>query len=135
MPQKFKKPWINNFKLDGVSIAQTQTLTSKLQEAQLEHQQLYTAQKRQLQLKAQTLRQSQNQEQQAYCITQEHERTLHKCHRQAKSQPELLKSQWRTQFSQQASYKAAVHELYTEMLNMREQSEMQLRCVDSSSLV
>ena len=33
--------------------------------------------------------------------------------------------QWRRQLSQQSSYKAEIHELYTEMLNMREKSEMQ----------
>ena len=33
-------------------------------------------------------------------------------------------SHWRTQLSQQASYKTEIHELDTEMLNMREKSEM-----------
>ena len=40
-------------------------------------------------------------------------------------QPELLKLQWRRQLSQQSTYKAEIHELYAEMLNMREKSEMQ----------
>ena len=44
--------------------------------------------------------------------------------RQAEEQPEILKSQWTMQLSQQASYKADIHELYTEMLNTREKSEM-----------
>ena len=39
--------------------AQVQALASKLQETQLEHEQLYSAQERQLQLEAQALRQSQ----------------------------------------------------------------------------
>ena len=47
------------------------------------------------------------------------------CRRRAEEQPEILKSQWRMQLSQQASYKAEIHELYTEMLNMLEKSEMQ----------
>ena len=42
-----------------------------------------------------------------------------------KEQPELLKLQWRRQLSQQSSYKAEIHELYAEMLNMRQKSEMQ----------
>ena len=63
---------------------QARTVAAKLQETQLEHQQLYTAQERQLQLEAQTLRQSQDQEQQAYRIAQEHERAIRECRRQAK---------------------------------------------------
>ena len=105
--------------------AQAQALAAKLQETQLEHQQLYTAQERQLQLEAQTLKRSQDQEQQAYSIAQEHERAIQEFRRQAEEQPEILKSQRRMQFSQQASYKAEIHELYTEMLNTCEKSEMQ----------
>ena len=98
--------------------AQVQILAVKLQETQLEHQQLYTAQERQLQLETQTLKLSQDQEQQAYSLAQEHERAIQEFRRQAEEQPEILKSQWRMQLSQQASYKAEIHELYTEMLNM-----------------
>ena len=104
--------------------AQAQSLASKLQETQLEHQQLYTAQERQLQLEAQTLKQSQCEEQQAAVKTREHELSIQEMRRQAEKQPELLKLQWRRQLSQQASYKAEIHELYTEMLNTREKSEM-----------
>ena len=43
-------------------------------------------------------------------------------------QPELHKVLWRRQLSQQSTYKAEIHELYTEMLNMRERSEMQSHC-------
>ena len=53
--------------------AQAQSLASKLQETNPEHQQLYTAQERQLQLEAQALRQAQNEEQQASAIAHERE--------------------------------------------------------------
>ena len=53
--------------------AQVQSLASKLQGRNLEHQQLHTAQERQLQLEAQALRQAQNEEQQAAAIAREHE--------------------------------------------------------------
>ena len=43
--------------------AQAQSLASKLQETNLDHQQLHTAQERQLQLEAQALRQAQTEEQ------------------------------------------------------------------------
>ena len=49
--------------------AQVQSLASKLQETNLEHHELYTAQERQLRLEAQTLRQAQEQEQQAAIMT------------------------------------------------------------------
>ena len=104
--------------------AQAQSLASKLQETQLEHQQLYSAQERQLQLEAQALRQAQEQERQAAVMTHEYELAIQECRRQAEEQPEILKEQWRRQLSQQSSYKAEIHELYTEMLNMREKSEM-----------
>ena len=105
--------------------AQVQTLAAKLQETQLEHQQLYTVQERQFQIEAQTLKRSQDQEHQTYSIAaQEHERAIQARRRQAEEQPGILKSQWRMQLSQQASYKAEIHEFYTEMLNMRENSEM-----------
>ena len=103
---------------------QAQSLASKLQETQLEHQQLHTAQERQLQLEAQALRQAHIEEQQASALAQERELAIQEFRRRAEEQPELLKLQWRCQLSQQASYKAEIHELYTEMLNMREKSEM-----------
>ena len=104
--------------------AQVQSLASKLQETNLEHQQLHTVQERQLQLKAQALRQAQSEEQQAAAIAREHELAIQEVKRQAEEQPELLKLQWRRQLSQQSTYKAEIHELYTEMLNVREKSEM-----------
>ena len=104
--------------------AQVQTLAAKLQETQLEHLQLYIAQERQLQLEAQALKQSQQQEEHAHSVAREHELAIHEFRRQAEEQPEILKSQWKMQLSQQASYKAEIHELYAEMLNMREKSKM-----------
>ena len=60
MDQHYKAKW-RQAKADLQALcqsnsAQTQSLASKLQETNLEHQQLYTAQERQLQLEAQTLR-------------------------------------------------------------------------------
>ena len=105
--------------------AQVQSLAAKLQETNLEHHELYIAQERQLRLKAQVLRQAQEQEQQAAHMTQEHELAVQEFRRQAEEQPELHKVLRRRQLSQQSTYKAEIHELYTEMLNMREKSEMQ----------
>ena len=53
--------------------AQVQSLAAKLQETNLEHHELYTAQERQLRLEAQALRHAQEQEQQAAQMTQEHD--------------------------------------------------------------
>ena len=102
-----------------------QSLASKLQETNLEHHELHTAQERQLRLEAQALRQAQQQEQQAAQVTHEQELAIQECRRQAEEQPELHKLLWRRQLSQQSTYKAEIHELYPEMLNMREKSEMQ----------
>ena len=57
-------------------------------------------------------------------MTHEYELAIQEFKRQTKEQPELLKLQWRRQLSQQSTYKAEIHELYTEMLNMKEKSEM-----------
>ena len=102
--------------------ARAQSLAIKLQETNLEHHELYTAQERQLQLEAQALRQAQEPEQQAAQMTQEHELAIQEFRRQAEEQPELHKVLWRCQLSQQSTYKAEIHELHTEseMLNMRE---------------
>ena len=104
--------------------AQVQSLASKLQETNLEHRELYTAQERQLQLEAQALRQAQDQEQQSAMLAHAREVAIQNLKSQAEEQPELLKLQWRRQLSQQSSCKAEIHELYTEMLNMRKKSEM-----------
>ena len=97
--------------------AQVQCLASKLHESNEEHQQLHTANERQLRLEAQTLREAQQQEQLEHAIRE--------LRRQAEEQPEIQKRLWKRQLSQQSTYKAEIHELYTEMLNMREKSEMQ----------
>ena len=92
--------------------AQVQPLASKLQETNLEHHELHTAQERRLRLEAQTLRQAQEQEQQAAQLTQEHELAIQKFRRQAEEQPEFHKLLWRRQLSQQSTHKAENHELY-----------------------
>ena len=54
-------------------------------------------------------------------MTQKHELAIQELRRQAAIQKTL----WKRQLSQQSTYKAEIHELHTEMLNMREKSEMQ----------
>ena len=44
--------------------------------------------------------------------------------RQADEQPDMHKLLWKKQLSQQADYRAVIHELHTELLNMRQRSEM-----------
>ena len=60
-------------------------------------------------------------------MTQERELAIRELRRQTEEQPELHKLLWRRQLSQQSTFKAEIHELYTEMLNMHEKSEMQSR--------
>ena len=107
------------------SSAQVQSLAAKLQETNLEHHALHTAQERQLRLEAQALRQAQEQEQQAAQMTQEHELAIQELRRQAEEQPAIQKTLWKRQLSRQSTYRAEIHELYTEILNVREKSEMQ----------
>ena len=45
--------------------------------------------------------------------------------RQADEQRDIQKLLWKRQLSQQSTYKAEIHEFHTEMLNMKEKSEMQ----------
>ena len=104
--------------------AQVQSIASKLHETNEEHQQLYTAQERQLQLEAQALRAAHQYEQQAAQSVHEYENTIQELRRQADEQPDIQKLLWKKQLSQQATYRAEIHELYTEMLNMKEKSEM-----------
>ena len=80
--------------------ARVQTLAARLRESELEHQQLHTAQDRQMQLETQTLRRSQDLEHQAVNIVNEHEIALRELQKQAESQPEMLKMQWKYQMSQ-----------------------------------
>ena len=105
--------------------AQVQSLASKLHETNEEHQQLHTAQERQLQLEAQALRVEHQRELQAAQSVQEYENMIHEHKRQAAEQPDIQKLLWKRQLSQQSTYKAEIHELQTEMLSMKEKSEMQ----------
>ena len=110
--------------------AQVQSFASKLRETNEEHQQLHTANERQLRLEAQTLREAQQHELQAAQSTQEYENMVQdsqdqELRRQADEQPNIRKPLWKRQLSQQSTYRAEIHELHTEMLNMKEKSEMQ----------
>ena len=44
--------------------------------------------------------------------------------RQADEQPDIQKLLWKRQLSQQSTYRAEIHELHTELLSMKEKSEM-----------
>ena len=90
--------------------AQVQSPTAKLQETNLEHHELHTA----------TTRGTSSKTSSRAGTT-----AIQELSRQAEEQPATHKSLWRRQLSQQSTYKAEIHELYTEMLNMREKSEMQ----------
>ena len=85
---------------------------------------LYTAQERQIQLEAQALREVHQYEQQAAQTAQEYQNMVQELRRQADEQPDLQKLLWRRQLSQQADYRAEIHELHTELLNMKDKSEM-----------
>ena len=128
---KHKRPRINIIKLNGDKLKPTsklyvnptapKSLATKLQETNLEHRGLHTAQERQVRLESQALRQTQEQEHQTTHVTQEHELATQELQRQAEEQPAIQKTLWKRQLSQQSTYKAEIHEL----LNMREKSEMQ----------
>ena len=105
--------------------AQVQSFASKIHETSEEHQQLHTAQERQLQLEAQALRAAHQSEQQAAQSVQEYENMIQELRRQAAEQPDIQKLLWKRQISQQSTYRAEIHELHTELLNMKEKSEMQ----------
>ena len=130
MDQHYKAKW-RQAEADLKALCQSngahvQSLAAKLQETSMEHHELHTAQERQLRLEAQALREAQEQEQQAAQMTQEHEYAIQELRRQAEEQPAIQKTLWKRQLSRQSTYRAEIHELYTEMLNMREKSEMQL---------
>ena len=76
MDQHYKAKWrqaeADLQALCRANSAQAQSLAAKLQETNLEHRELYTAQERQLRIQAQALRQAQEQEQQAAQMTREH---------------------------------------------------------------
>ena len=50
---------------------------------------------------------------------------LQELRRQADDQPDKEKILWKRHLSQQADYRAEIHELHTELLNMKERSEME----------
>ena len=104
--------------------AQVQSFVSKMHETNEEHQQLYAAQERQIQLEAQALQEAHQYEQQAARTAQEYQNMVQELRRQADEQPDLQKLLWRQNLSQQADYRAEIHELHTELLNMKEKSEM-----------
>ena len=104
--------------------AQVQSFASKMHETNAEHQKLHDAQERRIQLEAQALREAHQHEQQAAHAAQEYQDMIHELRRQADDQPDLQKLLWKRQLSQQADYRAEIHELHTELLNMREKSEM-----------
>ena len=104
--------------------AQVQSFASKMHETNEEHQKLHTAQE--TQLEAQALREAHQLEQQAAQTAQEYRDMIQELRRQADEQPDLQRLLWKRQLSQQADYRAEIHELHTELLNMKEKSEMKL---------
>ena len=71
------------------------------------------------------LRRSRDLEHEAFSIAQEREIELRQLQSQAVAQPELLKAQWKSQMSQQATKKAEIHALHTEIANTNAKSELQ----------
>ena len=103
---------------------QVQSFASKMHETNAEHQKLHDAQERRIQLEAQTLREAHQHEQQAAQAAQEYQDMVQELRRQADDQPDKEKLLWKRHLSQQADYRAEIHELHTELLNMKERSEM-----------
>ena len=104
--------------------AQVQSFASKMHETNAEHQQLHDAQERRIQLEAQALREAHQHEQQAAQAAQEYQDMVQALRRHADDQPDKEKLLWMRHLSQQADYRAEIHELHTELLNMKERSEM-----------
>ena len=131
MDQRYKARWqqaeADLKALCKSNSAQVQSLASKLHETNEEHQQLHTAQERQLQLEAQALRAAHERELQATQSAQESENVIQELRRKAAEQPDIQKLLWKRQLSQRSAYRAEIHELHTEMLNMKKKSEMQSR--------
>ena len=107
--------------------AQVQSFASKMHETNEEHQQLFTAQERQIQLEAKALREAHQFEQQAAQTAQEYRDMIQELRHQADEQPDLQRLLWKRQLSQQADCRAEIHELHTELLNVKEKSEMKLQ--------
>ena len=63
-------------------------------------------------------------QQQAAHTAQEYQHMVQALRQQADDQPDKEKLLWKRHLSQQADYRAEIHELHTELLNMRERSEL-----------
>ena len=128
MDQHYKAKWqqgeVDLKTLCQSNSTQVQSFASKMHETNDEHQKLHTAQERQLQLEAQTLREAHQHEQQAAHSVQEYENMIQELRCQADEQPNIRKLLWKKQLSQQSTYRAEIHELHTELLNMKEKSEL-----------
>ena len=128
MDQHFKAKWQkaeSDLKaLCQSNSAQVQSFASKMHETNVEHQQLHDAQERRIQLEAQALRAAHLQEQEAAHTAQEYQQMVQVLRQYADEQPDKEKILWKRHLSQQADYRAKIHELHTELLNMRERSEM-----------
>ena len=128
MDQHYKAKW-QQAEADLTALCQSnsvqvQSFASKMHETNAEHQKLHDAQERRIQLEAQALREAHQYEQQAAQTAQEYQDMIHELRRHADEQPDMQKLLWKRQLSQQADYRAEIHELHTELLNMREKSEM-----------
>ena len=128
MDQHYKAKW-QQAEADLTALCQSnsvqvQSFASKMHETHAEHQKLHDAQERRIQLEAQALREAHQFEQQAAQAAQEYQDMIHDLRRQADEQPDKQKILWLRQLSQQADYRAEIHELHTELLNMKEKSEM-----------
>ena len=77
-----------------------------------------------IQLEAQALRDAHQVEHQAAQTAREYQEMVQVLRQHADDQPDKEKLLWKRHLSQQADYKAEIHELHTELLNMRERSEM-----------
>ena len=128
MDQQYKAKWQqaeSDLKaLCQSNSAQVQSFASKMRETNVEHQQLHDAQERRIQLEAQTLREAHQHEQHAAHTAQEYQEMVQALRQQADDQPDKEKLLWKRHLSRQADYRAEIHELHTELLNMREKSEM-----------
>ena len=128
MDQQYKAKWQqaeSDLKaLCKSNSAQVQSFASKMHEANVEHQQLHDAQERRIQLEAQALREAHQLEQQAAHTAQEYQQMVQALCQHADDQPDKEKLLWKRHLSQQADYRAEIHELHTELLNMRERSEL-----------
>ena len=128
MDQHYKAKW-QQAEADLTALCKSnsvlvQSFASKMHETNAEHQRLHDAQERRIQLEAQALREAHQYEQQAAHAAQEYQDMVHELRRQADEQPDMQKLLWKRQLSQQADYRAEIHELHTELLNMGERSEM-----------